>query len=274
MRCLACFTLFAGLMGFALGGSFVWGLQEPAAHQQTQAGSNQQQQQTQAKSDSHWGHSDPGVTFVTAALVIVGIGQAILFFVQLRYMRDGVRDAKVAADAAEKTAHAAIEANRPWIRIRSIRTDRISFFDWGASITTDIELENVGNSPAIGVQIATRMFPVYDKTNVATMRRDILNRARELPNAGGVTVFPKDIQVHPFIASVRRKEMDEGANIDSNGVRFNVLCVTGCVDYRFPSGEGRHQTTFWCYVHGPVVIQDTGIMPAEVIRVTANETAN
>jgi hypothetical protein len=262
-------------MGFALGGSFVWAIQKPAHHQQIQASDTQPQQHAEDQSNSWWGHSDPGVTLATAVLGAVAIVQAALFFIQLHYMRDGLRDAKVAAEAAEKAAQAAIEANRPWIRIRSIQTDRISFFDWGASITTHIELENTGNSPAIGVQIVSKVFPVYSKTgDVPIMRNGILEQAKRLPYDIGVTVFPKDIQSHPFIASILREEMEEGANVQSDGVRFNVLCVAGCVDYQFPSGRGRHQTTFWCYVQGPVAIQDSGIVPIEFRRITANEIAN
>lgn len=64
--------------------------------------------------------------FFTFALVLVGFGQAILFFYQLRYMRQGMRDTSLAAQSALNGALAAVEANkinrdnflsdhRPWL---------------------------------------------------------------------------------------------------------------------------------------------------------------
>jgi hypothetical protein len=45
--------------------------------------------------------------FFTFGLVVIGVGQALLFFVQLRYMRQGMEDATTSARAARDGAHAA-----------------------------------------------------------------------------------------------------------------------------------------------------------------------
>jgi hypothetical protein len=57
-----------------------------------------------------WGHSDPGVTLVTALLVIVGSVQVGLFLFQLTLIRESLVDAKKAADAALLNAEAIMAA--------------------------------------------------------------------------------------------------------------------------------------------------------------------
>jgi hypothetical protein len=54
-----------------------------------------------------WGHSDPAVAFFTFGLCFIAAVQAGLFVVQLRYMNQGLADAKEAADAAKDAAIAA-----------------------------------------------------------------------------------------------------------------------------------------------------------------------
>jgi hypothetical protein len=63
--------------------------------------------------------------FFTAGLVLVGIGQALLFYFQLRYMRIGMRDATRAAKAAEdaakaslRQAEALVTSERPYLILR------------------------------------------------------------------------------------------------------------------------------------------------------------
>jgi hypothetical protein len=54
-----------------------------------------------------WGHADPGVTFFTFFLVIVGGVQAGLFVWQLILIRRSLADAKLAAEASKEAANAA-----------------------------------------------------------------------------------------------------------------------------------------------------------------------
>jgi hypothetical protein len=77
-------------------------------------------------------HNDGGWTwitkdaggFFTLCLVIVGVGQFVLFWVQLGFMRVGVKDAAAAAKAATKSAKTAeksfVASQRPWVGIESI----------------------------------------------------------------------------------------------------------------------------------------------------------
>jgi hypothetical protein len=60
-----------------------------------------------------WATTDPVAAFTLGLMLIAGV-QAIMFFVQLRYMNEGLRDASVATRAAQLSADAAAAGNRPW----------------------------------------------------------------------------------------------------------------------------------------------------------------
>lgn len=94
--------------------------------------------------------------FFTAALTVVGIGQAVLFFFQLRFMRLGMRDATIAARAATRGAIAAvaqakvardsaIKLQRPYIFIFDVEEFRS---DW-SRFYVDYTIANYGAIPAI-----------------------------------------------------------------------------------------------------------------------------
>src|SRR5262249_41766369 len=59
-----------------------------------------------------WGHADPGVTFFTFWLVIVGGVQASLFVWQLLLIRESLEDTRIAANAAKQAADAATQQAR------------------------------------------------------------------------------------------------------------------------------------------------------------------
>jgi hypothetical protein len=54
----------------------------------------------------NWWGPDWSIVWATLILAGVGTGQLVMFFVQLRYMRQGVNDAKTAAEAAKDAANA------------------------------------------------------------------------------------------------------------------------------------------------------------------------
>jgi hypothetical protein len=65
--------------------------------------------------------------FFTFGLVVIGVGQAILFYIQLRYMREGMRDAADAAQAANTAATAAKEQVE--VAKAQIEVTRMGVFD-------------------------------------------------------------------------------------------------------------------------------------------------
>jgi hypothetical protein len=103
--------VLATLVGFACVLTFsaeVW----RASHKSPQyyeryAHSTKIKNERQTEKIWEWGHADPGVTFFTLCLVIIGSVQAGLFVWQLRYMRKGIEDARIAAIAAQTSAETA-----------------------------------------------------------------------------------------------------------------------------------------------------------------------
>lgn len=127
-----------GLSACALTALFVFyaiSAWEGTSNQATQSYSTQNSQATsrqQIDESSGWywlTHDATG--FFTLGLVFVGLGQAGLFFWQLRLMREGLRDTKEAADAAKETAEATTA---------SVSLSRVCapfLYDW-----TEFELKN------------------------------------------------------------------------------------------------------------------------------------
>ncbi len=117
-------------MGMLFGSS-----QQSPSHQQHQSENNPAQSQAPQQNNSHWwGHSDPGVTAATVFLVLVGIAQAIMFYVQLSYMQKGMDDAKIAAEAAKAAAESAksqAEAAKAQVALAKdqVEVTKIGIFD-------------------------------------------------------------------------------------------------------------------------------------------------
>jgi hypothetical protein len=98
----------------------------------------------------------------TLGLMLIAGAQALMFFVQLRYMNEGLHDASVATQAAQRSANAAQESakaasasNRPWLRISTEPNGQLIFGPEGVSLETRVFVENVGRSPAVRVKVST-----------------------------------------------------------------------------------------------------------------------
>jgi hypothetical protein len=103
-----------------------------------------------------WGESDPALAFFTFCLSFIAAVQAGLFVWQLRYMRDGVRDAEAAANAAKDSVNAQRDefaaTHRPRVRVKHVylasdiwQKNRIVINLWCVNTgTTDAKLEEIG----------------------------------------------------------------------------------------------------------------------------------
>ena len=163
---LGCFLTIAV---FAAGMLFV----RPYANQPTyQVGaaapqSESKEKQSEGDPSGWWSWlSKDAAGFFTFGLVVVGIGQALLFFIQLRFMRRGMDDAKTAADAAKEAADAAkIQAGiaRDTLQTMQDTAERqlrayvgvsksgISKVETGAPEAV-VHIKNFGQTPAYDVQ--------------------------------------------------------------------------------------------------------------------------
>jgi hypothetical protein len=103
---LGCFLTIAI---FATGMLFVRPYANQPAHQVGSTATQHDSKEKQPEGDPSgwdWLFKD-AAGFFTFGLVAVGVGQAILFFIQLRYMRSGMEDAGTAANAAKESADTA-----------------------------------------------------------------------------------------------------------------------------------------------------------------------
>jgi hypothetical protein len=96
--------LFWLVLGFALGGSFVWATTEPVNQEPNQPPTKTTS--SKAESEQPWLTKD-AAGFFTFLLVIVGGAQLLLFVWQLWLIRESLDDARIAADAAKESADAA-----------------------------------------------------------------------------------------------------------------------------------------------------------------------
>jgi len=153
--------LFLGaLMAVAVFGmGFVFGsLPQSGNSTQNQSAAKSQDAGAEYKEQKNWWND--AVADFTLGLVLVGLFQAGLFYVQLRLIRKSMIDAEIAAKAAKDAADASkIQANvakatlasvqRPYIFVFGI--DRLMTRDDVASVTPFVEyvVANYGQTPAI-----------------------------------------------------------------------------------------------------------------------------
>jgi len=64
-----------------------------------------------------WGSAEWSIVWATLVLAFIGAGQLLMFFQQLRFMKNGMDDAKTAAEAAKMSADALIAAQRAFVYV-------------------------------------------------------------------------------------------------------------------------------------------------------------
>jgi hypothetical protein len=161
---------------YVLGFAFLvcWSSQQPRNKHVGRPSHGEIKHQPQPHQNPQWGHSDPGVTLFTFFLVVVGAVQAGLFFVQLRYMNKGMKDATIAARAASRSAVATV-AQTKIARDTLAKVQRPYIFVYGVSrlmtrpdvraLTPFVEfmVANYGQTPAIienvGIEFSEGEFP-------------------------------------------------------------------------------------------------------------------
>jgi hypothetical protein len=94
------------------------------------------------------------LTFATALLFIAASVQAGLFVWQLSIMRDGMNDARIAAEAAKISADALMKAQRAYVRLSHVGGMTLQIADETAVIQIQLQAKNWGETPAIVTSVA------------------------------------------------------------------------------------------------------------------------
>jgi len=161
---LGCFLTIAV---FAMGMLFVrWPYPQPSAYQVSTAAAQSESKEKQSEGEpSGWAWLlKDAAGFFTFGLVAVGVGQAFLFFIQLSYMRVGMGDAKLAAEAAKEaaaTAKSQAEVARGTLKTMQDTAERqlrayvfvesaqvVNVIDGTGSPEAHVTIKNYGQTPA------------------------------------------------------------------------------------------------------------------------------
>jgi hypothetical protein len=253
--------LYAGLMGFALGASLFFGLygrnvteSSTAAHQKQESAN----ETTKSKKDE----TDEAIAFYTLwlmaftgilAFATIGLGGAtILLYAtgekQFKFaVRSAIRqakDTKLSIAVAQKSAEAAerslIAANRPWIKVDLRAGGPIHYNDNGANFTLIYVLKNIGNSPALNVEVRPRVinFLLHARTELL---KDVEAWKKFDPRVSfGPTLFPGEV-VDPKITVFMSHEQIKEATKLLPALNPTII---GSVTYRTGLDNEWHQTGF------------------------------
>jgi hypothetical protein len=201
--------------------------------------------------------------FFALAQVVVGIGQAVLFVYQLRYMRRGMADAAKAANAARDGALASAEATeisrqaylsslRPWVIVREIiPQDSLHWDDAGMGLSFAFVVENIGNSIASNVDVSAvvHLSQMGDlklraeklRSDGQQSRLDLLKvNVGRLIVPGETTRFPCSIFLNnDLIKEEFKSPFDHVVNMQG----LNIMIV-GCINYGSVALGSQHQSGF------------------------------
>ncbi len=171
---------------------------------------------------------------------------------------------KESADAAEKSAVAAVAAQRPWISVTTELNGPLIVDENEVRIDFCVTLLNHGNTPSVSTRTFVRMAATGSEGQVdleTAIERclEISRRAQRGHIEMGITIFPKNSETGRYQVSIPRSEMLENAHSPADGEGRAILIVAACVDYEF--GKERGQTAV-SYILTPLGGTDFGFSTA------------
>jgi hypothetical protein len=199
-----------------------------------------------------WAMKDSTSAF-TLGLVMIAAVQAVMFFVQLKYMNKGLVEAADAADAAKNAANAAVQSNnisrelfvaenRPWISVDvSPMQNGTLVIDPFGSISLEILLTycNHGKSPAINSLIGSVTI-ISEEDEILSTQDKILQSIRRAKSYGkndGIVIFPNEIFPSSARAAGSVKPGSFATKLKPSTDTPSNLFIVGACDYAFPSGN-------------------------------------
>ncbi len=195
--------------------------------------------------------------------LIVAIFTGVLFLatVALFYSSEKVADAaKQSANVAEKTL---VATQRPWVSVEMKIISPLTYDAEGnAQITIGFMLKNIGNSPAVELDLIAELHPIFGDA-VAKKQKlcDAVRKSHPLDSRvseWGLVLFPQQSMPFGQALSVSHKEIEE-FNLAQAGdspiwPKDRLIWpakIIGCVNYKFTFTDGYHQTGFVGLLHRP-----------------------
>lgn len=264
------------VLGLPLFQAISWSQGEPA--QQPAA----EYAPSEAKGEEPWFTKD-AAGFFTFWLVVVGGLQLGLFYWQLRYMREGMADATIAAKAATKSADAAerstnianrtlIESHRPWIDVFEVSVGDLAFDEQGARITVIARMKNIGVAPAINVRLGVFAHLGID---IIAPQKEFCEEVRQWVGTGGPVLFPGPATTQQTSIPITESDIEKfGFAAPGDARKFITPIIAGCVDYTLAL-DGSHRQTRFAFMLSEikngiphVIMPDMGNVPADRLRLT------
>jgi hypothetical protein len=150
--------------------------------------------------------------------------------VQIYFLTQADKTARTIADAA-------IQANRAWVHVRSIQfTQPLKVLPQGAVASVEVIIENVGRSPALGVNVWVQFIPMAYGIKIDAIGAKVLKEALKQATLLSPAVFPDQKIPQRYGISITRDEWIP-AVYPMGGLDRVSLCLGVCVCYR-PSRTG------------------------------------
>lgn len=156
--------------------------------------------------------------------------------------------AQESANAAAKSAEAAIAAQRPWLSVAVQIGEPLMITEEEIRIDLILTITNSGNTPAVNIRVIPQLaaIPIKDGLDFELGIKKALvisDNWNQLQHRIGRTIFPKSAAIERHVVQLPRSELLESvATGDNSDPSRIILNLGGCVDYIFGTGKG--QTTF------------------------------
>ncbi len=200
----------------------------------------------------------------TITLIVIFIYTCIAYH-QWTEMRKATDAANISANAAKKSGDVAEETlialQRPWL---SVHMEIVSDFKISKvanqqdTITIRFIVKNVGNSPALGIDIQPRIYILGPWVNILSEERQICDlgsgpKILKKPLLG-YALFPNDHFIQDISLGISHKDIEQfrmkiteftrSINSPPPNKNYIYLALVGCVRYRFGFDGSLHKTGF------------------------------
>ncbi|HYL33040.1 MAG TPA: hypothetical protein VEU53_07840 [Stellaceae bacterium] len=146
-----------------------------------------------------------------------------------------------------------VASHRAWIRVDLQAGNILTFGAQGAQTLVSIQVENIGNAPAINISPHIKLFVSTRGQRIPVQEHwKFCEDARKTPTMIGQTLFPNEKYPEKMgiasygITALPQEISDALAKTIDDDKDAVFLYVAGCVDYTFPSDpDGHHQTGFF-----------------------------
>lgn len=156
--------------------------------------------------------------------------------------------AKQAGRSTDVARETLIASERAWVkRIRIYFSSSLDFREDGLVFSSiAFEFTNVGNAPALHVQMAAWLLPITNGGPPERRAKELFEERRNHPVSGGFTLFPGDS--YPRNRDIQTNELvvltpEEAVAAADNAGRLS-LYLAACISYAFSADPAKyHQTS-------------------------------